>query len=138
MSSTLLCFIPSGKRVFSVEIDKTRIVDQLKDAIKKKKEQTLANVEADALTLYRVAINQFLDNEQQEATLTRISENLGEHKPLINTHQLSGIFDEKPPDGEMWVTLVGESIYCGAVVLMADNANADATPHPYPHRASRR
>ena len=52
MSSTLLCFIPSGKRVFSVEIDKTKIVDQLKKAIKKVKQQMLANVEAHALTLY--------------------------------------------------------------------------------------
>ena len=128
MSSELFCFIPGGKSVFSVEIDKTKIVDQLKKAIKKKKTQTLANVEPHALTLYRVAIDRSLDNKQQETTLTQLSENWGERKELINTDQLSSIFDEQPPDGKIWVTLVqipqGESIYCGGVVLMTDVANA--------------
>ena len=114
MSSTLLCFIPGGKSVFSVEIDKTKIVDQLKDAIKEKKKQTLANVEADALILYRVAIDPTLDNDQQETTLTQLSENWGEHNELINTSYLSAIFDVAPPDGKTWLTLVqipqGESL----------------------------
>ena len=114
MSRTLLCFIPGGKSVFSVEIDKTKIVDQLKDAIKEKKKQTLANVEADALILYRVAIDPTLDNDQQETTLTQLSENWGEHNKLINTSYLSAIFDVAPPDGKTWLTLVqipqGESL----------------------------
>ena len=106
MSSTLLCFIPGGKSVFSVEIDKTKIVDQLRKAIKEEMKQTLANVKANALILYRVAIDRSLDNKQQETTLTQLSENSGERKELINTDQLSSIFDEQPPDGKIWVTLV--------------------------------
>ena len=134
MSSTLLCFIPGGKSVFSVEIDKTKIVDQLKDAIKKKKTQTLANVEADDLILYRVAIDSNLDNKRRKTTLMHLSENLAQHEELSDTSHLSTIFDVSPPDGKSWLTLVqipqGESIYCGGVVLMADVANADATTQP--------
>ena len=131
MSSELFCFIPGGK-VFSVDADMTRSVSYLKDAIKKKKTQTLANVEADDLILYRVAIDRSLDNQQQETTLTQLSENFGQHEELINTSHLSAIFDMTLPDGKTWLTLVqipqGESIYCGGVVLMAGAANADATP----------
>ena len=114
MSSTLLCFIPGGKSVFSVEIDKTKIVDQLKDAIKKKKTQTLANVEADDLILYRVAVNSNLDNKRRKTTLTHLSKNLVQHEELINTSYLLAIFDVTPPDRKTWLTLVqipqGESL----------------------------
>ena len=106
-------------------------MDQLKDAIKEKKKQTLANVKADTLILYRVTIDPTLDNDQQETTLTQLSENLGEHNKLINTSYLSAIFDIAPPDRKTWLTLVqfpqGESIYCGGIVLMADVVNTDTT-----------
>ena len=86
MSNTLFCFIPGGKRVFSVEIDKTKIVDQLKKEIKKEKKPELNAFTADALTLYLVTIRPSLNNNQRETALTHLSQDLEECDELDDTH----------------------------------------------------
>jgi len=48
----IICFIPRSKDAFSVNIEKSRLVDELKDMIKAKKSPTFTNVEADTLNLY--------------------------------------------------------------------------------------
>ena len=105
MPDELFCFIPANGSVFSVDVDKTKSVGWMKKIIKMERPQTLATIEAAALKLYRVVIPESLNNQQQESILTQLSKNLGALEELINTHLLSTIFDQKPPDGTMWVTI---------------------------------
>ena len=52
----LFCWILDvSDRSFSVSIDDTQTVDNLKKAIVKEKSNTLANIEADQLTLWKVS-----------------------------------------------------------------------------------
>lgn len=98
MLSILACFIPGGKNVFSIKIDETERVDQLKDAIKLKKAPELDDFAMDALTSYRGTIS----NDKK----TRMNELKGLDDEL---QQLSEIFRESPPAGKIYVTLVQTS-----------------------------
>jgi Crinkler effector protein N-terminal domain len=57
MPYKLLCIVIGEKAPFSIKIDDTELVDDLKDAIKKKKEHTLGAFDADALNLYKINVN---------------------------------------------------------------------------------
>jgi hypothetical protein len=57
MSYELFCAIIGDKDGFPVKFDGTQTVGSLKDAIKAKAAQTLASVDAHALTLYKVNID---------------------------------------------------------------------------------
>jgi len=56
MPYRLFCLIPSSKNYFSVKINKTDTVDELKEKIKEKKPVVLEALDADALTLYRIDV----------------------------------------------------------------------------------
>jgi len=108
MSSTeeyvIICFIPRSKDAFSVNIEKSRPVDQLKDMIKAKKPQTFVNVEADTLSLYQVTIYGSLTTEQFIDQLNRLSQNLNESMRLWGGRELSSYFSESPaPPGKYYV-----------------------------------
>jgi hypothetical protein len=53
----LVCFILDDDRDFPVDIDENKTVGDLKDEIKKKNAQIFANVDAWALTLYRIDVD---------------------------------------------------------------------------------
>ena len=55
-SIKLFCWILDvSESSFSISIDETQTVDDLKDAILKKKSTMFANIEADQLTLWKVS-----------------------------------------------------------------------------------
>jgi hypothetical protein len=53
----LVCFKPGDKSTFSVDIEGTKTVEQLKDEIKNKRPSTLANVDSVDLTLFQVKVD---------------------------------------------------------------------------------
>ena len=57
MPYTVSCAIIGHKALFSVKINKTQTVDELKDAIKAKKQDALASFDASSLMLYKVDID---------------------------------------------------------------------------------
>lgn len=124
MLYNLDCFIPGDKNFLSIKIDKIEIVDRLKDAIKHKKEPELDAFAADALTLYRGAIDRsYHDKKARMNELRRLSEHLNECTELDDPLQeLSEIFSESLPTGKIYVILVripeGESIYCGGLLSL--------------------
>ena len=116
------CLLIGGRDVFPVDITETRTwwtVTHLKHAIKVKLSNTLATVAADALTLYRVAIdepscyNEVMDMNE----LTRLSHNLKECTELDEKQRVSVIFDESPPPGRMYFVLVKPPRVVGSIYL---------------------
>ena len=107
MLRTLTCFVvPSGKNTFSIKVDDTEVVDQLKYEIKKKQPQTLALVDDTALTLYQAEIVPSHDKETFMGEVKRLSENLDECKELLGWLELSTYFPESPLAGKIYVILV--------------------------------
>jgi Crinkler effector protein N-terminal domain len=123
---TLWCTVIGETTQFSVKIDKTGSVDELKDVIKKKKEPRLDAFVADSLKLYQVKVDGSLARQERMSELARLSRNLHECTELVDEEQqLSEIFGEGSLQGKTYYTLVrlptGQSIgsrACG-VVLMA-------------------
>jgi len=124
----IICFIPGEQDAFSVKIEKSGLVDDLKDKIKKKRSRTFANVEAATLNLYRVIIDESLDNKKKFIDqLNQYSQNLDESVvALWGGRQLSSYFSESPaPPGKYYIIVqipkgepTGESIkttVCGAL-----------------------
>ena len=58
MSITLLCLVKGNKtaNAFAVDIDSGKLVSHLKDAIKAKKQNDFAGIDADRLKLWKVSI----------------------------------------------------------------------------------
>jgi len=56
MLYNLVCFVLGRRDVFSIKIDETGTVDDLKE-ISKRNPQTVATVDADAVTLYKITMN---------------------------------------------------------------------------------
>jgi hypothetical protein len=125
MSKTVWCFLVGDRTSFSVDIDQTKTVDHLKEAITQKKRQRLADVDPDHLTLYRVEIDNEISRNRTSRinALTLQSLSLNEDVALDEEGQLSDIFG-KTPEGKKEYILVklsqGESIYprWGAVADM--------------------
>jgi len=109
-----------GGSIFSVWFDETHtwwVVTHLKQAIKGQLPNTLATVAADALTLYRVAINESSDPSTRTNELGRLIQNLNECTELDEKQQLSAIFDESPPPGMWYIILVTHSKVVGSIYL---------------------
>jgi uncharacterized protein YfeS len=53
---TLFCLVDGESSPFSVDVERTKTVDKLKEAIKDKKAIAFADVDAEMLTLWRVSI----------------------------------------------------------------------------------
>jgi len=129
MSSTkeyrIFCFIPGEQDDFPVKIEKSGLVDELKEKIKEKRQQKLADVDAATLNLYQVTVNGSPDRKRFIDQLNQLSQNLNENMVgLRGCEQLSEYFGQSPPkkyyiivqipEGE----LAGESIkatVCGAL-----------------------
>ena len=115
----MTCFVAGERNTFSIKIDDTEMVDQLKT-------QTVNEA---ALTLYRTELVPSSDEETFMNELERLSENLGECKELLGWLQLSTYFRERPPVDKIYAFLVqtpkGESIYCGDLSNAADGVVAD-------------
>jgi len=128
MSYDIFCFIPGDRSTFSVSINETESVDNLRDKIKAKKSNELKHVDAAKLTLYRVEVDKSCDKKTRISELERLSQTLNECLELEDEErQLSEAFGESPPQGKKYYILVqvpkGESIHsraCGAVALMVD------------------
>jgi len=101
-------------------------VTHLKQAIKGKLFNTLATVSADALTLYRVAINESYDPATRRNELERLIQNLNECTELDEKQQLSVIFDEGPPPGKRYYILVTHPRVVGSIYLLLYSMYAHA------------
>ena len=111
---TIFCTIVGRNSVFSVDIRTSRTVGDLKDEIKEKKAITLVNYEADALTLYRGAIEETPNKEERDERLSRLSQILNQCTFLDAEDLLSKHFGDGPPEGLKYYVIVvipeGESI----------------------------
>ncbi|KAF9375032.1 hypothetical protein CPC16_000939 [Podila verticillata] len=79
---TLFCLVDGEWNPFSVEVDRTKTVDTLKDAIKDKNAITFADVDAKMLTLWSVSIAVSDDDDDDE----------DDRKKLKATRELRGVF----------------------------------------------
>jgi len=70
---TLICFVRGDKTTFSVDIDKTRMVDYLKLEISKRNPATMANLNASSVTLYKVKVDLPDGNNECKNTIENIS-----------------------------------------------------------------
>jgi len=119
MSVVIWCFLIGGQDTFSVHIDGTGSVDDLKKEIKKE----VPVDHADHLKLYTVLVTQPGDKPNCISQLNRLSQQLNENHALDKELRLSDICFE-PHRGQKYYVVVqtpkGESMYCGGVVLMVD------------------
>ncbi|KAG0256493.1 hypothetical protein BGZ95_005479 [Linnemannia exigua] len=90
---TLFCLVDGDSTPFSVDIDASKTVDHLKDAIKLKKPNDFNDVDADVLTLWRVSIPVAPKKERKEISLADIPSK----EELDETDDLSDVFEETPP-----------------------------------------
>ena len=78
---TLSCLVVGEnpyENAFAVEIDTTKLVSFFKDAIKEKKQNDFANVDADKLKLWKVDISLEEENKKLELVNTKINVNIKE------------------------------------------------------------
>jgi len=118
MSYKIFCILRGGRPAFSVKIDKTETVDDLKEAIKTKVTQALDGVEANALTLYQVNI----DASDMEKAIVEAEirfQGLKNLTRLSEAKTLEGVIGSSPPPIERIHILVqapgSKSIYCRGV-----------------------
>ncbi|KAF9415354.1 hypothetical protein BGZ94_000118 [Podila epigama] len=95
---TLFCLVDGESTPFPVEIESTKTIGDLKDAIKDKKAPRFDDVAADELTLWRVSIPDADDDENDEESPVLLdSIPSKDKKKLKATHDLSDVFKETPP-----------------------------------------
>jgi len=101
---------------FTVEIDDTWTVSELKEGIKKVMPQTLGSFDNNALTLYKVDIDiSDDDNEAYLRAIDQIHRNMVTTKELLGnpTHKLSAKFGQSIPEGRIHILVqspLGQSI----------------------------
>jgi hypothetical protein len=93
------CLLEGDPVAFTVEIDEPRNVSSLKKEIKKDKAVTLADVDADDLTLYHVNLKYV--NSDEQARITQVKEALKGSEPLRPLRKLSNIKDGFPEDEDL-------------------------------------
>ncbi|KAG0042488.1 hypothetical protein BGZ89_006885, partial [Linnemannia elongata] len=93
---TLFCLVDgeATSNAFSVEIEPTKTVDALKNAIKTKKAPEFDNIAADKLTLWCVPIPVVPANKHKSIVLDDFLEAATELDP---TDDVADVFSEKPP-----------------------------------------
>ena len=112
------CFIPREKNTFTIDIDDINLTQEaycLKELIKEKKPITFSDVEADALNLYQVTIEENLEKKPRMEELERLYKEEKESKVLDEGKPLRKYFVESlPPPGMEYYIMVeipkGESI----------------------------
>jgi len=99
----------------------SRSVDHLKDEVKKKKANALANIDADELPLHRAEIDLRFNKEERMDVLGGLSQSLNRCIAL-EEERLSKYFGDGHPEGWKYYFIVvipeGESIYCGGVPVV--------------------
>ncbi|KAH7055035.1 hypothetical protein BKA57DRAFT_489829 [Linnemannia elongata] len=97
---SLFCLVDGEATPFSVEVDRTKTIDHLKDLIKAKKTPEFDDIAADKLTLWRVSISDDMlihrhvsipdDNDNEQPILL---DNWSEKKKLKATAKVSKVFE---------------------------------------------
>ncbi|KAF9300485.1 hypothetical protein BGZ74_007822, partial [Mortierella antarctica] len=97
---TLFCLVDgeTTSQAFSIEIDQTKTVHDLKGAIKTKKAPRFDDVAAHKIALWRVSIPDDDDDEEEEEDLPILLDNIpGKDKRKLEARrELSDVFDDKP------------------------------------------
>ncbi|KAF9420892.1 hypothetical protein BGZ76_004035 [Entomortierella beljakovae] len=91
---------------FSIEIDSTKTVDSLRDAIKAKKSNQFSEVDADQLALYHVNIPIAVNDDDEEGTpilLDNISK--PDINKLVATNKLTDVFHATLPDNSIHIII---------------------------------
>jgi Crinkler effector protein N-terminal domain len=96
MQYRFLCIVIGEKTEFSVKVDDADLVDELKDAIKKKVEHALGAFDAHALTLYKVEINRS-NAEEYIKNLQEASQNPSSNPRLDPADELKVHYASSPP-----------------------------------------
>jgi hypothetical protein len=97
MRYEIFCIIPGGNPAFSVKIDETETVGHLKKEIKAQNGQTLATVDAVALTLYRIEV----DGSNEELYIEevkRLAQDLSILPKLQVVDKLAEVFASSAPN----------------------------------------
>jgi hypothetical protein len=120
------CSLNGEHDIFSVKIKETRTwwtVSHLKHAIMIELANSLAT---DAITLYRVAVDESYNTTTRNNELTRLSRYLYECTELDEKQQLSVIFAEVPPPGKMYIVLIIPPIVVGIPYMCTYSIHAHA------------
>src|SRR4051812_45711002 len=98
MSITLLCLVKgnTSENAFSVKISRDEPISELKDAIKAKKQNDFAGIDADRLKLWKVTIP-----DDQDDLLSNLT--LNERDELLATKKISKYFPDSPPEEHIHV-----------------------------------
>src|SRR6266542_4734631 len=90
MSITLFCLVKENvfENAFSVKISRDEPISELKDAIKAKKQNDFAGIDADRLKLWKVSIPDDRDDLLNNPTL---------QDELLATRDIEEYWPEKPP-----------------------------------------
>ncbi|KAF9318898.1 hypothetical protein BG006_003119 [Podila minutissima] len=94
---TLFCLVDGEWNPFSVEVDRTKTVDTLKDAIKDKNAIAFADVDAKMLTLWSVSIPVSDDDDDDDDEVPIYINNIpkDDRKKLKATRELRGVFGDE-------------------------------------------
>jgi len=107
MPYTLFCIALDGKDLFSVKVDETQTVDELKKAIKEQNAPEFDHLTAFKLTLYRAEVDSSYNRQKRIDELGRLFQNLNECTPLTEEEQLlSELFGGSPPERKKYYILV--------------------------------
>ena len=100
MSITLFCLVKGNTtaNAFSVKISRDESISELKDAIKAKKQNDFAGVDADRLKLWKVTIP-----DDQDDLLSKLTLNDGDE--LLATREIGDYWTEKPPKRNIHVII---------------------------------
>jgi len=90
MPSDVFCFIPGDPSTFSVSIDETELVDNLKKKIRAEMGQELEHVAVAKLTLYHVNIK-FDESDEHITQANEVFQDLSKHTRLREWGKLSEI-----------------------------------------------
>ena len=99
MVYTLFCIVLGQKTTFSVKVDETQTVDELKKAIKNEKPHKFKDVDADELTLHQIKIFIPEDDDEYDNMMNRISQPgyvFDSKRTLIPTSKISKYFGQGP------------------------------------------
>ncbi|KAI8354512.1 hypothetical protein B0O80DRAFT_60774 [Mortierella sp. GBAus27b] len=84
----------SSSSAFSVDVDPSATIYDLKEAIKAKKSNDFKDIDADRLTLWRVSIP-IINDDENPILLDGVGS--GDKKKLGPADELSDVFKEEPP-----------------------------------------
>src|ERR1700722_9954583 len=100
MSITLLCLVKGSTtaNAFPVDINKDQLVGHLKEAIKAKKQNDFAGVDADKLRLWKKEIP-----DDQDDLLSNLI--LNDEPKLLATREIGDYWTEKPPKRHIHVII---------------------------------